>query len=77
MTSGSSLPTPFSWGVNKDGWLVRTGGENRLLLWIPSDIRSILLPPLTILSISTDKSVGLNLSNGRVGELWVDCYQPY
>lgn len=74
MSYGSSVPP--SWKMGTDGWVTDYEIESRLLVWVPPDVRRVLLPPRNILNISANESVGLNFIDARIGESWTDCYCP-
>ncbi|CAE6415401.1 unnamed protein product [Rhizoctonia solani] len=67
-------PQVTSWDIDNDGWVV--DNMSRRLLWIPLDIRPILLHPLNTLLLSTRGSIQLDFSNALMGESWVECYTP-
>jgi hypothetical protein len=50
--------------------------HQRLLLWVPHDLRNGLLSPRNVFMISTDGSIRLNFENASIGESWTNCYRP-
>ncbi|KAG8703210.1 hypothetical protein FRC11_010899, partial [Ceratobasidium sp. 423] len=60
------------WEMKGDGWVVDE--LSRLLVWIPTDLRSVLMWPRTKLLISRKGYLRLNFENARLGEAWTECY---
>ncbi|CAE6351103.1 unnamed protein product [Rhizoctonia solani] len=72
--SNSSTPTGTDWGLNEDGWV--KDEEERLLVWVPPELRTVLMWPRTELLISTRGWLRLNFANACIGESWMECYKP-
>ncbi|KAG8740969.1 hypothetical protein FRC10_003507 [Ceratobasidium sp. 414] len=54
------------------GWVVNAK-QNRLV-WVPHDVRDVLLRPRSTAVISRDDSVTLDFSNAKLGEEWGQCF---
>ncbi|CAE6375190.1 unnamed protein product [Rhizoctonia solani] len=65
----------LEWDMDKDGWVCDP--QNRLLLWVPPDLRSVLLRQNNSGLISRQGRVELDFSNARVGDKWQMCYEPF
>ncbi|CAE6469379.1 unnamed protein product [Rhizoctonia solani] len=65
----------LDWKLDKDGWVRDT--QDRLLLWVPPDLRSVLLRPQNTGLISRQGCIELDFSNARIGEKWETCYKPF
>ncbi|KDN47243.1 hypothetical protein RSAG8_03722, partial [Rhizoctonia solani AG-8 WAC10335] len=64
----------IDWTMDEDGWVC--DNKARLLLWVPPDLRSILLWRHNKMLISRHGCVKLNFANARIDEGWITCYQP-
>ncbi|CAE6357544.1 unnamed protein product [Rhizoctonia solani] len=64
----------LEWDMDKDGWV--RDAQNRLLLWVPSDLRSVLLRQNNSGLISRQGRVELDFSSARIGDKWQTCYEP-
>lgn len=69
-----ALRTLVLWEIDSNGWV--TDNQCRLLVWVPPDLRNVLLDPPAILSFSSEGYVRLNFDDVQIGELWAECYQP-
>ncbi|KAH7334084.1 hypothetical protein B0J17DRAFT_771150 [Rhizoctonia solani] len=63
------------WEMDHDGWVHDCQG--RLLVWVPPDLRSILLAPRNAALLSGQGHIELDFSDARIGDMWETCYQPY
>ncbi|CAE6410227.1 unnamed protein product [Rhizoctonia solani] len=72
--SDSLTPTGTDWELSEDGW-IRDKAE-RLLAWVPPELRTVLMWPRTELLISTRGWLRLNFANACIGESWAGCYKP-
>ncbi|CAE6478479.1 unnamed protein product [Rhizoctonia solani] len=63
----------FDWEIDEDGWVHDT--QHHLLLWVPPDLRSILLRPQNTTLISRQGCIELDFSGARIGKGWTDCYE--
>jgi WD40 repeat protein len=63
----------IQWVLNEDGWAV---DGLKLVIWVPPDVRDVLLRPQNRIVISTQGSVRLDFSNAKIGEVWNESYQP-
>ncbi|KEP48384.1 vegetative incompatibility protein HET-E-1 [Rhizoctonia solani 123E] len=63
------------WQMNEDGWVYDT--QNRLLLWVPPDIRAVLLRQQNTGLISRQGCIELEFTNARIGDQWETCYKPF
>ncbi|CAE6497094.1 unnamed protein product [Rhizoctonia solani] len=68
----SSTPTGSDWQLKDDGWVEDQQG--RLLVWIPPDLRALLMWPRTELLISTKGWFRLNFADAHPEESWAKCY---
>ncbi|KAH7322320.1 WD40-repeat-containing domain protein, partial [Rhizoctonia solani] len=64
----------LNWEMDKDGWV--RDSQDRLLLWIPPDLRSVLLQPHNTAPISHQGCIELDFEDARIGDVWETCYQP-
>ncbi|CAE6495374.1 unnamed protein product [Rhizoctonia solani] len=62
------------WKMDEDGWVKER--QDRLLLWVPPDLRSALLWPQNRLLISRQGCIELDFSDARIGRVWTTCYHP-
>ncbi|CAE7067214.1 unnamed protein product [Rhizoctonia solani] len=59
----------FNWEMDNEGW-VRDTQEQQLLLWVPPDLRSILMQQHNLGMISCQGCIKLDFSSARIGEEW-------
>ncbi|KAL5631871.1 hypothetical protein ACGC1H_000043 [Rhizoctonia solani] len=67
--------TTVDWEMDSDGWVRDT--QNRLLLWVPLDLRSALLRQQNTGLISRQGCIELDFTNARIGDKWETCYKPF
>ncbi|CAE6417442.1 unnamed protein product, partial [Rhizoctonia solani] len=72
--SDSLTPTGTDWELSEDGWI--KDKAERLLAWVPPELRTVLMWPRTELLISTRGWLRLNFANALIGESWAGCYKP-
>ncbi|KAG8721534.1 hypothetical protein FRC09_007737 [Ceratobasidium sp. 395] len=71
---GCQIDCPhMAWTLNDDGWIVYNDDK---LIWVPPDLREILVPPQNTALTSTRGFLQLDLDRGRLGEHWRECFQP-
>lgn len=75
-SSCSNLAVPTIWKIDSDGWVVENDNESVLMVWVPSDLRHVLLPPPNVLQLPTNSSVGLSFADVEIGEAWAEYYRP-
>ncbi|CAE6418769.1 unnamed protein product, partial [Rhizoctonia solani] len=63
------------WDMDVDGWV--RGIDNRLLLWVPPDLRRALLRQQNTGLISRQGSIELDFSESKIGDKWARCYKPF
>ncbi|CAE6406673.1 unnamed protein product [Rhizoctonia solani] len=63
------------WDMDVDGWV--RGIDNRLLLWVPPDLRRALLRQQNTGLISRRGSIELDFSECKIGDGWASCYKPF
>ncbi|CAE6492592.1 unnamed protein product [Rhizoctonia solani] len=56
------------WTINKDGWVIDDNG--RLLVWVPGDLRKVLMWPRTEVIVAPQGYVRLKFDKSRMGVLW-------
>ncbi|CAE6522185.1 unnamed protein product [Rhizoctonia solani] len=66
---------PPEWEMDEDGWV--RDSHDRLLLWVPPDLRSITLSRHNPVLISSQGRIELDFTGARIGDEWVTCYQPW
>ncbi|CAE6485903.1 unnamed protein product [Rhizoctonia solani] len=71
--TGSLSPTGSEWELRPDGWVV--DNRERLLVWVPPELRSGLMRPRTESIISRKGWLRLNFHDALLGESWQDCYR--
>ncbi|QRV97713.1 Vegetative incompatibility protein HET-E-1 [Ceratobasidium sp. AG-Ba] len=65
--------THHPWVLDEDGWLVLNGGEP--LVWVPADLRGVLMRPQnTLLCSSRFGVLKLGFDHLRIGEHWKDSF---
>ena len=64
----------LDWEMDNDGWVRDT--QDRLLLWVPPDLRSTLLRPQNSGLISRQGCIELDFPDTRIGDEWETCYKP-
>ncbi|KAG9076015.1 POC1 centriolar protein A, partial [Ceratobasidium sp. 370] len=62
------------WALDSDGWV--TIQKSKLLVWIPPDLRDILLLPRNTAMISTRGFLQLDFDYRRIGDHWRTHFQP-
>ncbi|CAE7228358.1 unnamed protein product, partial [Rhizoctonia solani] len=62
----------FEWELDTDGWVRHT--EHQLLLWVPLDLRSVLLSQQNSSLISRQGCIKLNFFGAKIGDDWKQCY---
>lgn len=67
--------TTPDWEIDHDGWV--RDRQGRLLLWVPPDLRSILLVPHNSILLSSQGLIELEFSDAMIGDMWETCYEPY
>ncbi|CAE7093868.1 unnamed protein product [Rhizoctonia solani] len=65
---------PLDWEMDSEGWVRDTQG--RLLLWVPPDLRSILMRRQNSGLISSQGCIELDFSDAKIGDEWDECYVP-
>ncbi|CAE6455467.1 unnamed protein product, partial [Rhizoctonia solani] len=65
--------TSLDWKMDKDGWV--RDGQDRLLLWVPPDLRGVLLWPQNTGLISRQGCIELDFTNAKIGNNWETCYK--
>ncbi|CAE6528186.1 unnamed protein product, partial [Rhizoctonia solani] len=68
------VSSSLEWDMDMDGWVCDP--QNRLLLWVPPDIRSVLLRQSNLGLISRQGQIELDFSNAMIGDEWQTCYEP-
>ncbi|KAG8717460.1 hypothetical protein FRC09_014244 [Ceratobasidium sp. 395] len=68
-----NTPDPDAWAMSKDGWVVSHDLEP--LLWVPPELRDTLLRYGNTCMISSEGSWSLDLSRGKFGTEWQQCYR--
>ncbi|CAE6492659.1 unnamed protein product, partial [Rhizoctonia solani] len=63
------------WDMDNDGWV--RDAQNRLLVWVPPDLRTALLRRHNSGLISRQGCIDLELVNARIGDEWQTCYEPF
>jgi WD40 repeat protein len=63
-----------TWAIDKTGWVVTR--NSKLLIWLPRDLKSVVLHPRNSVVMSRRGSLSLDFSKANIGELWQQCYQP-
>ncbi|EUC54755.1 vegetative incompatibility protein HET-E-1 [Rhizoctonia solani AG-3 Rhs1AP] len=67
--------TTVDWEMDADGWV--RNAQDRLLLWVPPDLRNVLLRQQNTGLISRQGCIELDFSNARIGDNWKTCYKPF
>ncbi|CAE6379158.1 unnamed protein product [Rhizoctonia solani] len=62
------------WKTEDDGWV--QDHQQRLIIWVPPDLRCVLLQKNNPIVISRQGCIDLYFSNARIGEAWATCYRP-
>ncbi|KDN38819.1 hypothetical protein RSAG8_09225, partial [Rhizoctonia solani AG-8 WAC10335] len=70
-TEPNSTPL-VEWVLNEDGWVV--DGQLRRLIWVPPDLRNLLMWPRNTMLLSCDGYVRLNFEGARNGKEWASCW---
>ncbi|KAG8688907.1 hypothetical protein FRC09_012677 [Ceratobasidium sp. 395] len=64
-----------NWALDRwSRWV--TNSDSMPLLWVPPDVRDVLLRPQNTAVMSRHGSLQLDFSNARLGERWWKCYNP-
>ncbi|CAE6514302.1 unnamed protein product [Rhizoctonia solani] len=63
------------WDMDVDGWV--RGAHNRLLLWVPPDLRRVLLRQQNTGLISRQGCIELDFSDSKIGNEWTTCFQAH
>ncbi|KAG9091757.1 hypothetical protein FS749_016304 [Ceratobasidium sp. UAMH 11750] len=63
-----------TWTLDSDGWVVTH--ESKFLVWIPPDLRGVLLSPQNTAVISTRGSLHLDFDHRRIGDHWHEHFRP-
>ncbi|CAE6434144.1 unnamed protein product [Rhizoctonia solani] len=78
--AASGEPTDMSkedisgdWTMSENGWVQDHQGH--LLLWVPPDLRSVLLWPQNIMLLARQGCIELDFTNVRIGNIWNTCFQ--
>ncbi|KAG9088463.1 hypothetical protein FS749_002142 [Ceratobasidium sp. UAMH 11750] len=64
----------IAWTLTDDGWVVIH--KSKLLVWIPSDLRVILLSPQNTAVTSTRGVLRLDFDHRRIGDHWQKHFRP-
>ncbi|CUA73492.1 putative WD repeat-containing protein all2124 [Nostoc sp, PCC 7120] [Rhizoctonia solani] len=64
----------LEWDMENDGWV--RDGQNRLLVWVPPDLRTTFLRRQNSGLISRQGCIELDFLNARIGNEWKTCYEP-
>ncbi|CAE7231010.1 unnamed protein product [Rhizoctonia solani] len=64
----------FHTEMGTDGWV--RDAQGRLLLWVPPDIRSVLLQRQNPALISRQGRIELDFFGAKIGDGWETCYEP-
>ena len=62
-----------NWTLDEDGWVLEE--RYKLLVWVPPDVRGLLLRPRTLAIISWNGSLALGFADAKLGDDWRHCYQ--
>ncbi|CUA73479.1 putative WD repeat-containing protein alr3466 [Nostoc sp, PCC 7120] [Rhizoctonia solani] len=65
----------LKWDMDQSGWV--RGAQNRLLVWVPPDLRTMLLRQDNSGLISRQGCIELDFANARIGDEWQTCYDPF
>ncbi|CUA73482.1 putative WD repeat-containing protein alr3466 [Nostoc sp, PCC 7120] [Rhizoctonia solani] len=65
----------LKWDMDQNGWV--RDAQNRLLVWVPPDLRTTLLWQHNSGLISRQGRIKLEFVNARVGDEWQTCYNPF
>ncbi|CAE6413293.1 unnamed protein product [Rhizoctonia solani] len=60
------------WTIKKDGWVVDE--EGGLLVWVPGDLRKVLMWPRTELLVAPPGYVRLRFDKPHMGKFWGKCF---
>ncbi|CAE6431989.1 unnamed protein product [Rhizoctonia solani] len=74
IATGSLTESFGEWEMTDDGWVVDE--FSRLLVWVPGDLRTVLMWPRTKLVISRKGYLRLNFDGAYLGESWKESYRP-
>ncbi|CUA73480.1 putative WD repeat-containing protein all2124 [Nostoc sp, PCC 7120] [Rhizoctonia solani] len=65
----------LKWDMDRDGWVRDV--QNQLLVWVPPDLRTMLLRKHNSAVISRQGCIELEFGNARIGDEWQKCYDPF
>ncbi|CUA73483.1 putative WD repeat-containing protein all2124 [Nostoc sp, PCC 7120] [Rhizoctonia solani] len=65
----------LNWDMDRDGWV--RDAQNQLLVWVPPDLRTMLLQRHNSALISRQGCIELEFGNARIGDEWQTCYDPF
>ncbi|CAE6517378.1 unnamed protein product [Rhizoctonia solani] len=65
----------LDWEMDGDGWV--KDKQQRLLLWVPPDLRTPLLRPQNLVLISHQGCIELDFSDARIGDMWATCFRLF
>ncbi|CAE6414775.1 unnamed protein product [Rhizoctonia solani] len=68
---GSHVPRS-TWNMREDGWI--TDEESRLLIWIPHDLRTVVLPVHAAPANDLNLRIRLDFESAYIGESWLKCH---
>jgi hypothetical protein len=60
------------WVVDDNGWVVIDGTKR--VIWVPPEVRGMLLHPRSTAVISRQGLLRLDFSEAKIGEEWDQCY---
>ncbi|QRW00867.1 Vegetative incompatibility protein HET-E-1 [Ceratobasidium sp. AG-Ba] len=76
--SGCQLGGPHqTWQIDERGWVVTK--DNKKLVWVPPELRKVLLCPMSMFWISRRGFLKLDFNSdgsNKVGENWADYFRP-
>ncbi|CEL54098.1 putative WD repeat-containing protein alr3466 OS=Nostoc sp, (strain PCC 7120 / UTEX 2576) GN=alr3466 PE=4 SV=1 [Rhizoctonia solani AG-1 IB] len=64
----------YDWTIDSDGWI--HDHVNRLLLWVPPDLRGGLVMPQNTMVMSSQGCTELDFMDAMIGDMWQSCYRP-
>ncbi|KAG9077441.1 hypothetical protein FS749_010669 [Ceratobasidium sp. UAMH 11750] len=62
------------WVLTDDGWVI--AHQSKLLVWVPPDLRTVLLYPQNTAIISTRGSLHLDFDHRTIGDHWQEYFRP-
>ncbi|KAG9074714.1 hypothetical protein FS749_013695, partial [Ceratobasidium sp. UAMH 11750] len=63
-----------AWTIDDDGWVVTS--DSKLLVWVPHDLRLVLLRPYNVTVLSRHGFLQLDFGHPRIGDHWREHFQP-